>query len=512
MTTSRLNVVQIMSDQHIADCLGAAGHPQAITPNLDRLASSGVRFSQAVTQNTICTPSRVSLLSGQYPHNHGYYGLSGPAPDNLPSFLSHFRENGYMTAAIGKLHLPNDPCNWLHEHPHVCMDVHEEIFPPQEHEVNLTSPYMRYLTSLGLREKEDHLLLPEFGLEETNNLDTRPSDLPFEHSQEGWTARESIDFMRGCGDRPFCMHVSFTRPHQCFTPAKQFWDMYDENLDLPETYGSDISHRPPHFQEAVEYYSKAQGLFEPRDTESFVRRLWRGYLACITHVDYAVGQLLDFLDKSGLAENTIVIYTADHGAYHGRYGVLEKAPGICSDSVCRIPFIWRVPGMGEDGRTCDHFVENVDIAPTISELCDLPGMETVDGVSIRSLLEGQDEPVHKVGVTENPWSKSLRWGPWRFVHYQPETFDNQDIGELYNLEQDPLEKTNLYKDPDSQDIVNKCRQLLLEWLIGTTRHVTTWPPSGGTAGMPTYLQAGDKKLPNSVAAAFHAKEGQVRYL
>lgn len=122
-----MNVLLLIADQHLATCVGAEGHPQAITPNLDRLASEGVRFRHAYTANPICTPARVSMLSAQYCHNHGYYGLSGPAPDRLPSYLSHFREHGYRTAAIGVVHTPNVPRNWLEHHVDAFLDYHVSI-------------------------------------------------------------------------------------------------------------------------------------------------------------------------------------------------------------------------------------------------------------------------------------------------------------------------------------------------------------------------------------------------
>ena len=168
----------------------------------------------------------------------------------------------------------------------------------------------------------------------------------------------------------------------------------------------------------------------------------------------------------------------DHGGYEGTFGVPEKAPGICSEAVCRVPFLWRVPGITEAGHVCNQFVENIDIAPTIRSLCGLPPMETTDGKDLSELLAGGDKPVREAAVTENPWSKALRWGPWRFVHYPMEMF-GCDVGELYNLEKDPLETQNLYHDPGHQDIVHQCRRLLLEWLTRTTQLVTALPPPAG---------------------------------
>src|ERR1043166_1754376 len=148
--SQRRNVLFIVADQHLATCLGHEGHPQVQTPNLDRLAGEGGRFQNAYTQNTICTPSRVSFTSGQYCHNHGYYGLSGPAPQRLPSFFSHFKSHGYRTAAIGNIHTPNQPRNWLEYHLDAFLDYHESVDGRA-----FQTPFYDKLRKLGLIEKED---------------------------------------------------------------------------------------------------------------------------------------------------------------------------------------------------------------------------------------------------------------------------------------------------------------------------------------------------------------------
>lgn len=457
-----MNVLHVIADQHQAACLGVEGHPQAITPNLDRLAAQGTRFTRAYTQNPICTPSRVSILSGQYCHNHGYYGLSGPAPQlEMPSFLSHFRGHGYRTAAIGKLHTPDEPRNWLAQHTDLMLECYGYRKPDR-----LGKEYAAYLKNLGLLEKEDSVALPEFPGNQQH--EGRPSQIPYRHSVEGWCVTRAIEFINTRDPRPFCMQVSLPRPHQCYTPDRRFWEMYPDDLALPRTIHNSAAHRPPHFQKAVESLRNMRWLQEPKTFEAGCRRVWHGYLGAITQVDFALGELLDHLERAGLAENTIVIYNADHGAYSGTFGVPEKAPGICSEAVCRVPMIWRVPGRAP--AVVKHFVENVDVAPTLAALCGLPPMETADGRDISG-----DQSVRDVAVTENVWSKALRWGPWRFVSYPKELFD-ADIGELYNVDNDPDETRNLYHDSAHQSVVSESRRLLLEWLVQTTHYKTVWPP------------------------------------
>jgi arylsulfatase A-like enzyme len=511
----RLNVLHVISDQYQAALTAYEGNtPHAITPNIDRLASEGMYFRKAYTVMPICTPSRVSILSGQYCHNHGYYGLNGPPPDcrnrtdiDLPSYLSHFHDHGYLTAAFGKVHTPDDPHNWLENH---CDKLLQCYYGPTGRKGgNYSIEYAGYLQSLGLLEKEDSVQLPECaGLQQ---LDGRPSNLPYKDSVEGWSVQKAIEFLDGIGDAPFCMQVSLPRPHECFTPDKRFWEMYPDNLPLPPTLHNDDSGRPPHFRAAVEHMKKMNWCFEPKTFEAGARRIWHGYLGCITQVDYALGQLVEYLKRSGKYDNTIILFGADHGSYSGTYGIAEKAPGICSDAVCRVPLVWRVPGATPGGKTCLELVENVDIAPTLASLCGLPPMNTADGKDLSGLLRGGSKALREVAVTENPWSKHLRWGPWEFVHYPLEMF-GKDVGELYNVEKDPNETHNLYYDRAYQATVQECRRHLLEWLIRTTRYVTAWPPPKGTK--PTYwaVLGADGKASNPTGIEELLRRGMLNYI
>jgi len=499
-----VNVLLIAADQHLATCLGSEGHPQVLSPNLDRLAGEGVRFRHAYAQSTICTPSRVSMLSGQYPHNHGYYGLSGPAPARLPSLFSHFRQRGYRTGGIGLLHTPDSPRNWLEQHLDVFLDYHESVDSRFQE-----TPFYEMIRQRGLYDKEDVNFVQR---NPAYILEGFPSRIPFEYSQEGWCVREAIEFLEGCGGKPFCLQVGLQRPHQPFAPDQRFWDMYPDDLALPETINQDPSHRPPHFRAAYEGFRKMHWPLEPNSFEAGARRLWHGYLACVTHVDHAVGLLLEHLDRAGLAGKTVVIYTADHGGYSGTHGIPEKAPGICSEAVCRVPMIWRVPGVTPHGTRCEHLVETIDIAPTLSALCGLPAMGTADGRDISGLLAGGDRAVREVAVTENPWSKALRWRQWRFVHYQPEMFDGQDAGELYDLQNDWNETRNLYADPAHGEVVQQCRRLLLEWLIRTTRVRTVWPVPDPSKFPYEYPIADDGRESNTAGPDLRRRMGQVTYL
>jgi len=478
MKNKQPNILFIISDQHNAKCLGVSGHPDVKTPNLDTLAQEGVRFTNAITQNPICTPSRVSFFSGQYCHNHGYYGLGGRNPGGLPNILGYFREFGYTTAAIGKIHCPE---NWIERD----CDYFREAYKPAPGKT--LSDYAQYLAEKGLLEDRDDEFLQEYvakrGKNSGQGLDARCSRLKYEDSVEGWCVKEARKFIETCGDKPFIMQVSLPRPHECYTPSEPFWSMYDEDkISLPPNADYDMSLKAPHFQKARKGFEKGEWtLFEPRAYLAGRRRVLRGYLGCVSQVDYAVGELLEILKEKGLEENTIVIYTSDHGDFAGEHGIIEKAPGITSDAITRIPFIWRWPGKCREGFISEQIVEAVDLAPTLISLAGLSPLSTCDGKDLTPLLQGEDKILHRVGVTECPFSKSIRKGKWRMVHYPPEMF-GKEFGELYNLQEDPYEMKNLFFEREYQPLVNELRRELLNWLITTSRPITICPsPATGDA-------------------------------
>jgi choline-sulfatase/uncharacterized sulfatase len=466
------NILFIVADQHNAKALGRKGHPDAQTPHLDRMAREGCRFDKAITQNPICTPSRVSFLSGQYPHNHSYYSLSGPNPGGLPNIFGHFRAAGYFTAALGKIHCPE---YWVEDE---CDVFHESNSWEAGSVVGRSAAYTRFLRERCVEQLEDHILLPEFGERGRQSVEGRPSPLAFDESQEGWLANTAIDTMQRAAEReqPFLLHVSFPRPHQCTTPCQEFWDLYDhDTISLPPNADYDLAaaKKAPHMIASAERWREGDWqLFEPKTFAAGRRRKLHGYLGAVSQVDAAVGLLLGYLRENGLAGNTIVVYTSDHGDYAAEHGIMEKAPGICSDAITRVPLIWWAPGRIDAGGVVEAIVELVDISNTLCSLAGIDQMETSDGRDITALLQGGADEQERIGLTEFAWSKSIRKRQYRLVHYPRAMFPDEypeGFGELYDLEADPWEMRNLYFDAAYQETVAELRGELLEWLITSTR-------------------------------------------
>ena len=471
------NILFVVSDQHNAKVLGHQGHPDVQTPHLDRMAGEGVRFENAITQNPICTPSRVSFLSGQYCHNHGYYGLSGGNPHGLPNIFGHFRRAGYATAAMGKIHCPEywveDECDVFHETCGCSVGGRSKA-------------YAQFLRSRGKEHLEDHGSLPELGDDGRQSMEGRPSPLDFEEAQEGWLADQCVAFMRRAAesDQPFLAHISLPRPHQCTSPSQPFWDLYeDRDLWLPPNADYGLEGKAPHLRRSAERWRTGEWTrFDPPTFEAGRRRKLRGYLGAVSQVDAAVGQMLEFIRQQGLEQETIVVYGADHGDYACEHGIMEKAPGICADAITRVPFIWRSPGRFEAGHVAEEIVELVDLPTTLCGLAGLEPMETGDGRDLSHLLAGGTGDVHRLGVTEFAWSKSMRMGSWRYVHYPREMFPSEypeGFGELYNLSDDPWEMQNLYFSSAQRDRVEEMRSELLNWLITTTRPGTVLQANAG---------------------------------
>lgn len=472
------NVLFLMSDQHNARCLGHAGHPDVSTPALDRLASRGTRFTNAFAQSPICTPSRVSFLSGQYCHNHRFFGLSdprhpGPAGSgSLPSLFSHARACGYRTGVIGKTHTPRD---WLEPYVDTLRDCVGFLAP---------DAYAAYLDDHGLLGQRDDRILPEHfarhGSRKGQGLDARLSALPYEHSVEQWCAAEASRFIDESGDQPWLAWVSFPRPHQVWTPSEPFWSAYSEDtVTLPPNADDPLTGKPPH-QRASRQAKGDDGdwYFEPATYEAGRRRVLRGYLALVSQTDHAIGKLLD---ERGLADDTIVVYTADHGDFAGEHGLVEKAPGISYDAITRVPFLWSWPGRIPEGEVREELVESVDLFPTLSSLAGLGSLTSWDGFDLTETLRGPGTPVRDAAFTECPWSKAIRTAEWKLVNYPVGFFpsENGDVGELYDMVDDPWELTNLYDSAGHREVVESLRRRLLDWLVTTQRIHNTLPAAHG---------------------------------
>jgi arylsulfatase A-like enzyme len=481
------NILILYSDQHSARALGCYGNNEIKTPCLDKLARQGVVMDNAFCNNPICTPSRISMLSGLYLHNFGYYGLMGKCPENLPNMFEYLEENGYANGAFGKIHTP---AGWVSSHCDRVADGYGFENPVQPWNENLeegcqglsTNEYAIYLAEHGLFQDRDDKVLQEwfeqYGHSNGQCVDARPSRIPHEHSFEQWSTNIAKDFVKkqNSEGKPFFAWLTLPRPHQTYAPSQKFWDLYDEKeLTLPPNADDDMSGRSRAARETQDNFQNKRDwiAFGPDDFGSARRRVLHGYYGCVSQMDDCMGQMLDLLDELEIAEDTLVVYLTDHGEFAGEHGMIEKAPGIGFGCVTKIPMIWRYPGCKAKHRSME-MVEGVDVFPTLCELAGLPLPNWVDGCSLKTTLE-EDIPVKELCVTENPHTKTIHTKEYKLTQYLDEFHDGKEFGELYDRINDPWELHNLYFDPEYKEIVQDLRFKLYQWLIRTTRIYTANP-------------------------------------
>jgi arylsulfatase A-like enzyme len=456
----RLNILWLMSDQHHAGCMGAAGHRDVRTPNLDVIAQRGVRFTRAYCNNPICGPSRVSMITGQYIRTTGITGnelfdADLPNPGTLPTLL---RQQGYQTAMIGKGHTlrrwDQDGYEWIR----YCDLCDADRANPR------TCHYF------------DHLV--RHGLADLYDLGYRPpgqpgagwapfiSALPYQHSVEHWTGDESLAFLQGRDTtRPFFLKVSFQRPHNPLSPCREHAAMYDPvRLTLPDSIRDLFERRfdgKPAFQRRHIATHVSTGYpYVPRDTDDLRLNL-AYYLTLVTVIDEQIGRILEHLRSSGELDNTIIVYLSDHGDFAADHGLMFKNLGIY-ESIHRVPLLLSYPG-GPRGVVRNALVELVDVYPT---LCDLIGLPTPPHVEGRSLLptvgldRGREMVFCEWDFTSHPEQRQV--AAVRDERHRLVVYDALPDGELYDHALDPEELINRWSDPAYLAVRQRLQQALAE--------------------------------------------------
>lgn len=463
---TRPNVLWIMSDQHNAGCLGCEGHPVARTPNLDRIAARGVRFTQAFCNNPICSPSRISFMTGQYAHTHQMFGNTHDAwPEPNPDTLAClFRRQGYQTALIGKSHMTRRWDADGFEHIRYTDLCDADAAEPR------TSHYFDHLVGLGLGDwYEEGVAKPG----QDGYFDgSRPAALPYEHSIEHYTGEQTLAFLRTRdAQRPFFAKMSFQRPHDPITPAPEHFDRYDPtSIPLPDNALDYFQRRfagKPAFQEAYAARGGAYPLADPDPAR--LRRALASYFALISAIDDEVGRVLDELERSGERDRTVVFYTADHGDFAGEHGLLLKNFGIY-ESIHRIPFLLSWPG-GPRNTVCDALVESVDWYPTLCALCGVPAPEGREGIALSPVATGT-RPARDAAFCEWDGGErgrvvAIRTPQARLVFYPGLAQRGEPVcGELYDHSRDPGEVENLWCSAEHAGLRRDLTERLFAFCLG----------------------------------------------
>ncbi|MEK6647204.1 MAG: sulfatase-like hydrolase/transferase [Candidatus Firestonebacteria bacterium] len=465
-SVKRPNVLFIMDDQHNAKYLGCAGHPTVKTPNIDSLANEGVRFTNAFCQTGICTPSRVSFLTGLYTHTHKVYGNGPGIPETLLSIGSYLQEYGYQTFASGKLHLPGWKGNGFQKF------IESGLEP--------NSSYGKYLEKLNLKDKMDY-----FGIPSPDNptfpsytVVCSKSRIPVEHSLSSFEASEMIRFIeKRDKSKPFFGWLTFTHPHEPFPLPEPYASMYRlKDILLPPFKKEWWDKIPPEQKEWA--ITRGYDNFSEEELKICIAF----YCGLISLVDWNIGRVLKRLKELGLEEDTVVIFSSDHGDFAGEHGWINK--GFNYDAINKIPMILKFPKKFVKGEVRQQLVESVDIFPTICEVAKIPVPVTyptrqenfvvpvVQGKSLLPLLlkDGGAISGKEEIFTEWLFAKTVRTKRYKLV-FPSSNFIQMSgkpfTGELYDLEKDPFEWSNLYYEKKYSKIHRELEYKILSFFMKT---------------------------------------------
>lgn len=437
------NIIFIMTDDQRQDAMSAYGNRILETRNMDRIADGGFRFTQAFVTNSLCGPSRASFLTGLYSHAHGIISNGdGPGFRNQPglrdgqtTFVHLLRRAGYYTGIIGKWHIRSWPTGF---------DVWT-ILPGQG------AYYDPEMIANGSHVKMRGHVEDAIGDQALAFLQHRPKE------------------------RPFCLLYHFKAPHRSWEPAARFEKTFDDiEIPTPRTFEDRLEGRPSAVRAAdmaiadmPDFRNRGVPASLPREERKRLnlQALVKNYYRVLLGVDENVGRVLDFLDKAGLAENTVIVYTSDNGFFLGEHGLFDKR--LMYEPSIRIPMLVRFPARVKPAVNSTHMVLNIDVAPTLLELAGVPVPTAMHGRSFLPVLEGRDTAWRDAFLYEYyeypavhcaRKNRGVRTDRWKLIHFweQPEEW------ELYDLENDPDETDNLASRRDYAERVKSLRARLAE--------------------------------------------------
>lgn len=466
------NVLFLIADD-LNNLLGCYGDPLARTPNIDRLAARGVRFDRAYCTFPLCGPSRNSMLTGLYPNSTGILGNSQIFRQTIPAQVSlsqAFRHQGYVAARLGKLYhygVPNsigtdghdDPASW------------EMEFNPAGVDRTEHHPKINSLTPGQFGGTVSWYASPKGDAEHTDGILA---------DQAEWV----LERFAKRRERPFFLAVGFFRPHTPYVaPKDPYYGYYPVGkMPVVPNIKEDQADIPP---AALQSYKREQDKF----TDDLRRQALQGYYASISFMDAQVGRVMAALDRFGLAESTIIVFTSDHGYHVGEHGLWQKQSLF--EQSARVPLLIVAPGVTRPGTVAKSPVSHLDLYPTLTALAGVKAPTNLQGQDLTPLLkdpnaagrgwaltqvvragggQGAGKGGKKAGSPGRFFGYSLRTSNWRYTEWD----EGKQGSELYNHDTDPKEITNLAKDPKHAEIVAKLSQQL------RTAAKSTFPASGQT--------------------------------
>ena len=462
----RPNILVVLTDDHRFDALGFLGHPQLKTPHLDRLAAEGAHFENAYVTTSLCSPSRASILTGLYAHNHRVVDNYNPVDPSLTFFPEHLQKAGYQTAFIGKWHMGDSdvkqPCfdHWV-------SFKGQGVYVPDPSMLKAKGRYVPQATNTG--------------------LNVNGKKVP----QKGYITDELTDYATEWLDdgrdkeKPFLLYVSHKAVHADFLPPDRHAFKFDKAEFPPPP--NPTTH-PELFKDAPMWvrnqFNSRHGVEFAYYTGIDLAKYQRRYLEALLAVDDSVGRLLSKLESSGELENTLILYLGDNGFLFGEHGLIDKRCAY-GESV-RIPMLMRYPKAVKAGAKVPQIVANIDVAPTLLDAAGVAVPEGMDGRSFWRLAKGEPAPDWRQHLLyEYYWERNYPQTPtthavigeqYKYIRYH----GVWDTDELYDLKADPQERHNLFNDPAHAERVAAMNASLFELLAGSDGGDMPLMPDRGT--------------------------------
>ncbi len=469
------NILLITVDQMRFDHLGLAGVRGIETPNLDRLGREGVHFQRAYTPSPTCTPARVSLLTGCYPSRHGAYSI-GVTPDpfpspTLPSLLS---AKGYRTALFGKSHFVSREDEDRH------MSGRED--PPSDFFREFDGPYCGFdflracshHTINGVPKGHYRAWLEDHGVDfhkwfpdeagSHNHGATGRWNIPEKYHDTTWITDEAIRHLaEHPSDKPWFGWVSYNDPHEPFVCPEPWYSAVKESeMELLEGYRKgEFSDKPPFYQAVFDSDEPLDGwpadwrdefghtvpcAYNRGDLQGREREAWRATLGMVAMIDHHVGRLLGSLESAGRLENTVVVFTSDHGELHGHHGLWHKGLFAYED-VQRVPLLIHAQGRSNFSGASNALVNLVDLPVTFLTLADVPLPQGIQGASLTPILSGSATAVREATIVELQATRKVYQQTLITDRHKLVVYRDEEYGELYDLENDPDQYHNLWSNP-----------------------------------------------------------------
>ena len=434
------NIILIMADQLRWDCTGYAGNPDVRTPNLDVLAAHGVTFSEAICQQPLCVPSRTTVMTGQYPSEHGVCDNRSGLPETAVTLPGCLREAGYQTAAIGKMHFVPPRAGYGFD----LMRLAEQDGPGREDD-----DYHPWLASHGKVDRIDiwdQVDRDSAPREYWTSFGAMCSNLPEAFHSTTWIGDQAVRFLSDAAREPFFLWVSFVKPHHPFDPPAPWHRLYDPaTLELPPGFVLPVPAED----------AKRGGYFDPRHmTEARFRRVLAFYYANISHIDMQVGRILATLTARG-RRNNVIVFCADHGDYMGQHGLILKGNARPYDALLRVPLLVAGVTGQRRGEKEPALAELTDLMPTLLEIAGADCPPACSGKSLVPHLLGSGGLLREAARAEGPGGLRVV----RSLSHKLIEADDDALRALYNLNLDPHEFRNRLGAPEEAAAENRLRTL-----------------------------------------------------